>query len=103
MTEEEERALEEGNFLFQEPDSALLLSSGVGRQWPDARGVFLSESKDLLAWVNYEDHVHVASMVKGAEVKAAFERLCEAQESLQGTLQDEGYDFMHSDHLGFIA
>merc|ERR1711935_1318768 len=26
--------------LFQEPDSTLLLSSGCGRHWPDARGIF---------------------------------------------------------------
>ena len=38
MTEEKENYLREKGNLFQEPDSTLLLSSGCGRHWPDARG-----------------------------------------------------------------
>merc|ERR1719460_679010 len=40
MTMEEETQMREEHFLFQEPDSTLLLASGMGRQWPDARGIF---------------------------------------------------------------
>ena len=43
MTEEKENYLREKGNLFQEPDSTLLLSSGCGRHWPDARG----ESKSM--------------------------------------------------------
>ena len=38
MSEEKEEALRKNGNLFQEPDSTLLLSSGCGRHWPDARG-----------------------------------------------------------------
>ena len=38
MTEEKEEQLRKAGNLFQEPDSTLLLSSGCGRHWPDARG-----------------------------------------------------------------
>jgi len=38
MTEEKEESLRKNGNLFQEPDSTLLLSSGCGRHWPDARG-----------------------------------------------------------------
>jgi len=38
MSEEKENNLREKGNLFQEPDSTLLLSSGCGRHWPDARG-----------------------------------------------------------------
>merc|ERR1719401_3246719 len=37
--DKEERLRKSGN-LFQEPDSTLLLSSGCGRHWPDAREIF---------------------------------------------------------------
>ena len=38
MTEDKEEELRKAGNLFQEPDSTLLLSSGCGRHWPDARG-----------------------------------------------------------------
>ena len=40
MTLEKEEQLRNNGNLFQEPDSTLLLSSGCGRHWPDARGIF---------------------------------------------------------------
>ena len=38
MSKEKEEELRSNGNLFQEPDSTLLLSSGCGRHWPDARG-----------------------------------------------------------------
>ena len=40
MTKEKEEELRNAGNLFQEPDSTLLLSSGCGRHWPDARGKY---------------------------------------------------------------
>merc|ERR1719265_531837 len=37
MSEEKEGELRKMGNLFQEPDSTLLLASGMGRHWPDAR------------------------------------------------------------------
>ena len=38
MSHEKEEQLRKAGNPFQEPDSTLLLSSGCGRHWPDARG-----------------------------------------------------------------
>merc|ERR1712135_67763 len=78
MTEEKENSLRSRGNLFQEPDSTLLLSSGCGRHWPDARGIFHNNDENLFVWVNEEDQMRIVSMKK------------------------EGYDFMHNDHLGWI-
>lgn len=43
--------------LFQEPDSTLLLSGGMARHWPDARGMWMNEEANLFTWSNEEDHV----------------------------------------------
>ncbi len=40
MSAEKEESLRHCGNLFQEPDSTLLLASGMGRHWPDARGIF---------------------------------------------------------------
>merc|ERR1712216_895173 len=59
--EKEEELRTKGN-LFQEPDSTLLLASGMGRHWPDGRGIFHNKNADLFVWLNEEDHLRIVSM-----------------------------------------
>ena len=64
MSKEKEEELRKKGNLFQEPDSTLLLSSGCGRHWPDARGIFHNDAQDLFVWVNEEDQLRIVSMEK---------------------------------------
>merc|ERR1719454_984037 len=102
MTEAKENSLRSRGNLFQEPDSTLLLSSGCGRHWPDARGIFHNHDENLFVWVNEEDQMRIVSMEKGDNVKRIIERFAKATSTIQTCLKAEGYDFMHSDHLGWI-
>jgi len=102
MSLEKEESLRKKGNLFQEPDSTLLLSSGCGRHWPDARGIFHNDDENLFVWVNEEDQLRIVSMEKGDNVKRIIERFAGATTTIQKCLQAEGYDFMHSDHLGWI-
>ena len=94
--------MREDHFLFQEPDSTLLLSSGMGRHWPDARGIFANKEKTFLVWANEEDHMRIISMQKGADIKQVFTRFATAVNKVEEVVKAEGYDFMHNDHLGYI-
>ena len=89
-------------FLFQEPDSTLLLSSGMGRHWPDARGIFANDKKNFFVWVNEEDHTRIISMQQGADIKEVFTRFCTAVNKVQEVVKQQGYDFMHNEHLGYV-
>merc|ERR1719399_2277826 len=102
MSMEEESSMREEHFLFQEPDSTLLLASGMGRHWPDARGIFANEKKNFLVWTNEEDHTRIISMQMGAVIKEVFERFVFACNTVEDVVKKEGYSFMHSDHLGYI-
>jgi len=102
MSHEKEEALRNAGNLFQEPDSTLLLSSGCGRHWPDARGIFHNNDQNLFVWVNEEDQMRIVSMEKGDNVKQIIERFAKATTEIQKCLKNEGYDFMHSEHLGWI-
>jgi len=102
MSAEQEEELRNNGNLFQEPDSTLLLSSGCGRHWPDARGIFRNESQNFFCWVNEEDQMRIVSMEKGDNVHAIFTRFANATKTIQDTLMADGKDFMHNDHLGFI-
>jgi len=102
MSLEEEEQLRSNGNLFQEPDSTLLLSSGCGRHWPDARGIFRNEAQNFFTWVNEEDQMRIVSMEKGDNVHAIFTRFANATKTIQDVLQGLGKDFMHNEHLGFI-
>merc|ERR1719456_1065329 len=102
MTMEEEESMRDEHFLFQEPDSTLLLASGMGRHWPDARGIFANFKKNFLVWTNEEDHTRIISMQMGADIKEVFERFVYAVNTCEEVVQKEGYSFMHNDHLGYI-
>lgn len=97
----EEKLRSNGN-LFQEPDSTLLLSSGCGRHWPDARGIFHNEAENFFVWVNEEDQMRIVSMEKGDNIKAIFTRFANATKAVKESLEGDGYGIMHNDHLGFI-
>merc|ERR1712113_193000 len=102
MTLEKEEELRSAGNLFQEPDSTLLLSSGMGRHWPDARGIYHNNDKNLFVWLNEEDHMRIVSMQKGDDVREVTARFIRACDAVEKVLKAEGKDFMHSDHLGYI-
>jgi len=102
MSKEKEENLRNSGNLFQEPDSTLLLSSGCGRHWPDARGIFHNDAENFFVWVNEEDQMRIVSMEKGDNITAIFTRFANATEAIQKSLKGDGYDFMHNEHLGFI-
>jgi creatine kinase len=110
MSEADEKALRSMGNLFQEPDSTLLLASGMGRHWPDARGIFCSDERKLFVWLNEEDHLRIVSMQgsrteitpEGKNIKEVFSRFILACNSVQEVLKSAGADFMHTPHHGWI-
>ena len=103
MTEEERQQLADDHFLFDKPESPLLLSSHMDRDWPDARGVWHSDEKNFLVWVNEKDHTQVTSMQKGGNMREVFTRFCEGLAKFEESIKTEGREFMRNDHLGFIT
>lgn len=110
MAEEKEEELRKVGNLFQEPDSTLLLASGMGRHWPDGRGIFHNNDQNLFVWLNEEDHLRIVSMQgdrakptpEGKDIKDVTARFIRACDEVQKVLKAEGKDFMHNDHLGWV-
>merc|ERR1711977_88802 len=110
MSEEKEADLRSKGNLFQEPDSTLLLASGMGRHWPDGRGVFHNNDANLFVWVGEEDHLRIVSMqgsrdapsAEGKAIKEVVARFIRACDEVQKVLKANGSDFMHNDHLGWV-
>lgn len=103
MNSEEEAALRSEGLLFQEPDAALMLASGVGRHWPEARGVFVARSQSLAAWINEEDHFRLAAMETGADLRGVFSRLFLAEAEVGRSVEAENHKFAFNGRLGFLS
>lgn len=102
MTAQEQDQLIEDHFLFDKPVSPLLLSSGMARDWPDARGIWHNDKKTVLVWVNEEDHTRVISMQKGGNMREVFTRFCDSLQQIEEAMKKKGHAFMWNKHLGFI-
>lgn len=102
MTDERQEELIGKHLMFDKPVSPLLLSGGMARDWPDARGVFLADSEQFIVWVNEEDHCRIVSMQKGGNMKEVFERFCTATNGMETIMKESGFEYMHNEHLGFV-
>ena len=69
---------------MQEPDSTLLISGAMHRDWPDARGMFVNDKKNALVWVNEEDHMRVISMEMGHDIVNVFKRFVDLCNNVSG-------------------
>jgi len=102
MTDAEQEQLISDHFLFDKPVSPLLLCSGMGRDWPDARGIWHNNDKTFLIWINEEDHTRVISMQKGGNMRIVFDRFCNGLKQVEDQIKAKGWEFMWNEHLGYV-
>jgi len=104
MTNEQHDDLLRKRLLFKEPNE-YLISAGIARDWPDARGVYRDtweETPNLMIWVNARDHIGIISNAKGGDVQGVFSRMSKAAWALETALRDRGHAFAEDRRLGFL-
>jgi creatine kinase len=103
MTNEQHDDLIARHILFHDPDE-YNISAGIGRDWPDARGIYLNnlEKPDLMIWLNKEDHLRIISMSNGGDLLAVFTRLSRALTKLEESLKKRGYSYCIHPRYGFV-
>ncbi|XP_071794273.1 arginine kinase-like isoform X1 [Asterias amurensis] len=104
LGEADKQQLIDDHFLFERPISRHFTSGGMARDFPDGRGIWHTNDKRFLVWVNEEDHLRIISMRQGGDMKAVFELFCEGLSKFEGQMGSlaEPREFMRNDHLGFI-
>merc|ERR1719430_2451321 len=102
MNEKVRQQLVDDHFLFVSGDRNLTVA-GMGRDWPEGRGIFHNAAKTFLLWVNEEDQMRIISMEKGGDVKGVFGRLARGIKAVGDSVKAEcGKDFALSEQYGFI-
>merc|ERR1719386_679193 len=97
-----EENLIKDHFLFQRPDEPMILSWGMDRDWPDARGIYHNEEKSALVWVNEEDHLRIISMEKGHNIRAVFDRFAKLVNAVEAACKADNRTLEISPEYGNI-
>ncbi len=97
MAEQTRIRLTEQHFLFKKGDR-FLESAGINRDWPASRGIFHSDDKRFLVWVNEEDELRIISMQQGGNIREVFERLVKGISAIEARIS-----FASNSHLGYLT
>jgi len=91
------------HLAFTEPRSPAALSAGLGLDWPNGRGVYLSKSKDTAAWINEEDHFRMRVFTADTDLKKVFGKAFAKLAKIEEALLKEGHSFAHDHILGSLT
>ena len=88
---------------FKKCVEPLEVAAGYGRDFPDARGCYLSDDERCYMWVNQEDHCRLFVQVPSADVQSGFVRWCGAMESLESGVKRQGASWSRHSMLGYVT
>ena len=71
--------------------------------WPDARGVFLSNGRSLQVMINVEDHIGITCAQQGGNLEMLKLRLAAACLSIQACLLSQNVTFAYDHNLGHMT
>ncbi len=97
MDEELRKDLLARHLLYKSEDR-FLESANLMRDWPEGRGLYLSNDEAFSVWVNEEDQIRIIALKKGGDVAEVFKLLTSGIQSLSDNL-----DFLFNHNLGFLA
>lgn len=104
MTKAQIKILAKRRVAFASPShGGPLVAGGCTRDFPDARGVFMSKSGRVIGIVNGENHLRLVVEGGGHELESTVLLLTKALDRLEAALQPNGFCFAHSDRLGFLT
>lgn len=104
MTNKQHDELVRRQLLFADPDD-YVVSAGLARDWPNARGIYCDTWKDtpnVMIWCNAVDHIWIISNTKGGDVQGVFTRMSKAVWALETSLKQRGHCFVEDKRLGFL-
>jgi creatine kinase len=97
MTPSVQKQMIEDHFLFRDDDPVLGDANGYDN-WPSGRGIFFSNNKRFLVWVNEEDHLRIISMQPGGNLAEVWKRLVKGLQTLEKKLT-----FAHHPKFGYLT
>lgn len=94
--EEYDRLVEEHKLYKRQTVDKFMVSSGIAKNWPIGRGIFISNDEKFLVWLGEEDNFRIMSMQKGGNVFEVANRLARAQKLIEETIP-----FAYNEKVGY--
>ena len=91
------RTLEVKGLCFLD-DDRYLVAAGITRDWPEARGLWSSDDRRLVVWINEEDHLRVIATSQNGDLGECLVRARELAWALEDLL-----GFHYDARLGYLA
>ena len=88
--------------LSKVPCTDLNIGAGINRDWPDGRGIYVSEDKTLCIAVNRDCHLKIYLKCETNDTLDSFKSLCAVYRGIQRGLQRENLHFAYDDKFGFV-
>ena len=90
------------SYWMEKPTAPVYVSAGITRDWPDARGIFISNVPGVYISVNRDDHLRIFCRETHADVARIFAKFCSLHRELEDKMADEGLKFATHDDYGFL-
>lgn len=101
--EEEDSVKNAKKFMFQIPPVGVFLASGAASDFPNYRGVYVSDNNEVAIWVNEEDHIRIISMKEGGDLNAVINNFSSLHKAITKNLQEAGKGYAFNDKLGYLS
>ena len=89
--------------LFWRPESELSLRAGINRDWPDARGIYVSRDRNTYMTVNRDCHVGIFHTKQGGDLPGGYKEFCDIYRGIQRGLQRDDLHFAYDTKFGFVT
>ena len=93
----------EPEHLSSRPDSDLYMQVGINRNWPDARGIYVSNDRNTYFTVNRDHHLGMYHTKQGGDVAKGFKEFCEVYRGINRGLQRSNLHFAYDNKYGFVT
>jgi arginine kinase len=90
-------------FMFQIPPVGVFLASGAASDFPNYRGVYVSNNNEVALWINEEDHIRIISMKEGGDLNAVINNFSSLHKAITTKFQEAGKEYAFNDKLGFLS
>lgn len=101
ISDTEYQCLVEEHAMFQDMSAdPYLVSAGIAADWPLGRGCYISAARDLIIWVNEEDHLRIICMHTGFRLDRVIANLKSALDTFESLA---GVQFAVSERYGYLT
>ncbi|KAM3623307.1 uncharacterized protein V6R79_009787 [Siganus canaliculatus] len=99
----QELSQEEQRVLNLNPPSSSQLRTGVARDWPDARAVWMSQDGSLVVWVNMDDHLRLVNTRDDGNIAETLRSTFIKLQKLEEFYRQLRHPFIWKHQLGWVS